>query len=129
MSYSFKIKENLNHAKKILILTLLAGKRKKYISALYRRLESMPILGPISRKVYERYKTQEGNYQLWIQNYDTLTDIDREVFRRAMEGFTTNPLIFVVMPAYNTPKQWLVKAIESENVQGGQKSPGDERPF
>ena len=100
-----------------LIRLLVSGNRKKYFSALYRRLESMPILGPISRKVYARYKTQEGNYQVWIQNYDTLTDKDREVFKKAMEGFALNPLISVVMPVYNTPKQWLVKAIESVRSQ------------
>ena len=27
-----------------------------------------------------------ANYPLWIQNYDTLTDADRVVFRKAMEG-------------------------------------------
>ncbi len=113
----FHLRDSLDRLGHSLIRLLVSGNRKKYFSALYRRLESMPILGPISRKVYARYKTQEGNYQLWIQNYDTLTDTDREVFRKAMEGFTTNPLISVVMPVYNTPKQWLVKAIESVRSQ------------
>lgn len=113
----FHLRDSLDRLGHSLIRLLVSGNRKKYFSALYRRLESMPILGSISRKVYARYKTQEGNYQLWIQNYDTLTDTDREVFRKAMEGFTTNPLISVVMPVYNTPKELLVEAIESVRNQ------------
>lgn len=113
----FHLRDSLDHLGHSLIRLLVSGNRKKYFSALYRRLESMPILGPISRKVYARYKTQEGNYQLWIQNYDTFTDKDREFFRKAMEGFTTNPLISVVMPVYNTPKEFLVEAIESVRSQ------------
>lgn len=113
----FHIRDSLKRLGNSLIRLLVSGNRKKYFSALYRRVESMPILGPVSRKVYARYKTLEGNYQLWIQNYDTLTDADREIFRKAMEGFASNPLISVVMPVYNTQKQWLVKAIESVRSQ------------
>ena len=113
----FHLRDSLDRLGHSLIRLLVSGNRKKYFSALYKQAESMPILGPIPRKVYERYRTQEGNYQLWIQNYDTLTDTDRKVFRKAMEGFSSNPLISIVMPVYNTPKQWLVKAIESVRRQ------------
>ena len=65
----------------------------------------------------EKRNQVKPDYSLWIQNYDTLNDTDREVFRKAMEGFTTNPLISVVMPVYNTPKELLVEAIESVRNQ------------
>ena len=60
---------------------------------------------------------QPNNYQLWIQKFDTLTDSDRAIFRKAMEKFSLKPLISVLMPVYNTPKKWLVNAIESVRNQ------------
>lgn len=114
---SLRIRDVINRLENNLVRLLVADDRKKYFSTLYRRLESMPILGYLARKSYARYKTQVDNYQLWIQNYDTLTDADRVIFRKAMEEFSLNPLISVVMPVYNTPKKWLIKAIESVRNQ------------
>lgn len=36
---------------------------------------------------------------------------------KAIEKFSLNPLISVILPVYNTPKEWLVKAIESVRNQ------------
>lgn len=114
---SFRIREGVNRLRNNLIRVMLAGNRKKYFSSLYRRLKSMPILGSVVRKAYARYKTPVNNYQVWINNYDSLTDSDRIIFRKAMAEFSHNPLISVVMPVYNTPGKWLVKAIESVRTQ------------
>ena len=109
----FHLRDSLNRLGHSLLRFLVSGNRKKYFSTLYRRLESMPILGSVLRKVYAFYKTQDGNYQAWIESYDTLTDTDRETFRKVMEGFASKPLISVIMPVYNTPEEFLVEAIES----------------
>ena len=96
---------------------LLAGNRKKNLAALYRQLQSLPILGFFLRKAYAQYKIQVDRYQSWIQQYDTLSNADRVIFQKALTSFPLTPLISVVMPVYNTPKQWLIKAIESVRNQ------------
>ncbi|MHB1934660.1 MAG: glycosyltransferase [Leptospirillum sp.] len=113
----FHIQDAFHRLGNNLIRILLAGNRKKYFVILYRRIESMPILGPVLRKMYARYKTRIDNYQVWIQNYDTLSDSDRDILNKAIKKFAHNPLISVILPVYNTPKEWLVKAIESVRNQ------------
>ena len=58
-----------------------------------------------------------NNYQGWIRQYDSLLDSDKVIFQKALTSFSLNPLISVVMPVYNTPTQWLIKAIESVRNQ------------
>ena len=113
----FHIQDAFHRLGNNLIRILLAGNRKKYFVILYRRIESMPILGPVSRRIYARYRTRIDNYQVWIQNYDTLSDSDRDILNKAIKKFAHNPLISVILPVYNTPKEWLVKAIESVRNQ------------
>jgi GT2 family glycosyltransferase len=113
----FHIQDAFHRLGSNLIKILLAGNRKKYFVILYIRIESMPILGPVSRKMYARYRARIDNYQVWIQNYDTLSDSDRDILNKAIEKFSLNPLISVILPVYNTPKEWLVKAIESVRNQ------------
>ena len=113
----FHIQDAFHRLGSNLIRILLAGNRKKYFVILYRRIESMPILGPVSRRIYARYRTRIDNYQVWIQNYDTLSDSDRDILNKAIKKFAHNPLISVILPVYNTPKEWLVKAIESVRNQ------------
>ena len=59
------------------------------------------------------------DYNTWVRRFDTLT-LDRAVSLRArIEALTDDqrPLISVLMPVFNTPEQWLVKAIESVRAQ------------
>lgn len=61
--------------------------------------------------------TARSRYGEWIRQFDTLTDADRQVFRRACSALTYQPLISVVMPTYNPDPAWLAQAIESVRSQ------------
>src|SRR5205814_1072047 len=53
------------------------------------------------------------NYQSWIEHYELPTRAQMlEVHRRA-RALPYQPLISVLLPTYNTPRRWLVAAIES----------------
>ena len=56
-------------------------------------------------------------YPQWIQNFDTLKDIDRIVMLRQVERFAHRPLVSIVMPVYNPNSAWFVEAIESVRTQ------------
>lgn len=68
---------------------------------------------------YIQYGKAEGrallrkDYAAWIDDYDRLSDDDREVFRRAIENFKQMPLISILMPVYNTNRNYLERAINS----------------
>lgn len=59
------------------------------------------------------------NYREWVQSFDTLKLADTINYRARIEGMmeTERPLISIVMPVYNTPEPWLIKAIESVRDQ------------
>lgn len=63
-----------------------------------------------------QYLTTE-QYVLWIEQYDSLTDADREAIRAQIETFAYRPLISVVMPAYDTDPKFLREAIASVRGQ------------
>ena len=54
-----------------------------------------------------------NNYAEWLERYDTLTDKDRTQIRTHLSSLSYKPLFSVVMPTYNTPRQWLSAAIDS----------------
>ena len=58
-----------------------------------------------------------SNYQEWVRRFDTLTESDRKAMRTKTDEFELKPLISVLMPTYNTPEQWLRKAIDSVRAQ------------
>lgn len=60
---------------------------------------------------------ERNNYPLWVKQYDTLTDHDREIMKTLLKGFRETPLISVVMPVYNPNVSWLIEAIESVQKQ------------
>lgn len=100
----------------------MKGDLKQAAVFLYNHLASIRILGPFFRKLFIFYKTHASsypleNYQKWITKHDYLTDTDRIVFQDILKGFSNRPLISVVMPVYNTPWPWLIKAIESVRNQ------------
>ena len=56
-------------------------------------------------------------YTAWIQNYDTLTPEAEKRIQGRLEGLNQFPLISVLMPVYNAPERWLIRAIESVRKQ------------
>ena len=55
----------------------------------------------------------QSTYDTWVEAYDTLTDHDRRAIRAHIEQMARKPLISVIMPVYNTPAQWLSRALDS----------------
>jgi O-antigen biosynthesis protein len=76
---------------------------------------------------YLRYGRAEGrilirkDYAAWIDDYDTLSETDRMVFRRAIGRLESCPLISILLPVYNTPRAHLESAIRSVIDQSYQK--------
>jgi glycosyltransferase involved in cell wall biosynthesis/LmbE family N-acetylglucosaminyl deacetylase len=57
------------------------------------------------------------DYTAWIERYDTLDDIQRKRIEKNSQNFSWKPLISVVMPTYNSPLNYLEKAIISVQNQ------------
>lgn len=58
-----------------------------------------------------------NDYTQWVLKYDTLSDLDKTQILKSVENLPYRPLISILMPTYNTPEQWLRKAIESVTSQ------------
>ena len=57
------------------------------------------------------------DYQAWIAEHDTLSDVDRALIRKHIGSFATRPKFSVLMPVYNTPERYLLEAIDSVRRQ------------
>ncbi len=57
------------------------------------------------------------DYTAWIARYDSFSYDDRRRLREKSRALPHRPLISVVMPVYDTPEQWLTKAIDSVRRQ------------
>jgi GT2 family glycosyltransferase len=57
------------------------------------------------------------NYDLWLRAYDTLTPAAAARIRENLQRLKRQPFISVLMPVYNTPEKWLLRAIESVRSQ------------
>ncbi len=59
------------------------------------------------------------DYATWVKRFDTPTLEQQIILRAELEALPPEqrPLISVLMPVYNPPEQWLVKAIESVRAQ------------
>ncbi len=59
------------------------------------------------------------DYRAWVQRYDVLKLADVINHRARVEGMadTARPLISVIMPVYNTPRPWLIRALDSVRDQ------------
>lgn len=53
------------------------------------------------------------DYAHWVKKFDTITENNLIAFRKDLDGLHYKPLISVIIPAYNTPENWLKKAIDS----------------
>ncbi len=56
-------------------------------------------------------------YERWIALYDTLDAADRQAIRSHIASFASRPAFAILMPTYNTPVEWLRRAIESVRRQ------------
>ncbi|MFL2938745.1 MAG: glycosyltransferase, partial [Opitutales bacterium] len=56
---------------------------------------------------------ETADYQEWIRLCDTITEGDILSFRKEADELQVKPLISVVMPVFDPPKKFLIKAIES----------------
>lgn len=59
------------------------------------------------------------DYRAWVQRYDTLSLADAINYRARIEALApiNRPLISIIMPVYDPPETWLVRAIESVRDQ------------
>ena len=62
-------------------------------------------------------KYDKGEYQAWVELYDTLTDSDLARLRVLGEDLPSKPSISVVMPVYNPRPKYLRKALDSVLAQ------------
>ncbi len=53
------------------------------------------------------------SYETWVAMYDTLHQEDRAAIRADTDALRYKPLLSVVMPVYNTPREFLRQAIDS----------------
>ncbi len=61
------------------------------------------------------------NYEKWAVAFDRHTEESLKNLAVIEHEFHVRPTISVVMPVYNTPEKWLVKAVESVRAQVYQK--------
>jgi GT2 family glycosyltransferase len=57
------------------------------------------------------------SYTEWVQRYDTLSDDDRQMIAERIQHLPYQPLISVLVPAYETPPHLLERCIESVRKQ------------
>ena len=62
-------------------------------------------------------KEPSHDYAAWVARHDSFSSEDRRRLREQARALPARPLISVVMPVYNTPSEWLVKAIDSVRRQ------------
>ena len=53
----------------------------------------------------------------WYKNYKNITNVDRYLVQEEIKKFTYTPKISLIMPVYNTKKEWFIKSIESIQQQ------------
>jgi GT2 family glycosyltransferase len=99
-----------------------------YQTRIYRytnRIRSSYFRSRTSKVVPEAFESEipsapaeiDPSYALWIETYDTVDDAARERLRQQVAGLTDPPLISVIVPIYNTPRQFLREAIGSIRSQ------------
>ena len=58
-------------------------------------------------------ESDKTSYQTWIEQYDTLTDEDRECIQRRIEQLEFRPRISVLVPVYDPPIELLRRTLDS----------------
>jgi len=62
-------------------------------------------------------KNIADEYIRWVREYDTLTPALTAGLRAQVQALRRRPLISVLMPVYNTPEKFLLRAIDSVRAQ------------
>lgn len=77
------------------------------------------IAAPTARVNADIPEELRRDYATWVRRFGTLTLEQTIAWRARIEALPVNqrPLISVIMPVFNAPEQWLVKAIESVRGQ------------
>lgn len=58
-----------------------------------------------------------GTYAHWVEQHDTLASATLDRLRARVPLLSVRPVFSVLMPVFNTPERWLVRAIESVRAQ------------
>lgn len=73
-----------------------------------------PRLLAVLRRAASRHVNQIAqHYSQWVEDFDTLSTVDREEIVAHIAGFQTTPLISVIVPVYETPEPILRATIDS----------------
>jgi GT2 family glycosyltransferase/glycosyltransferase involved in cell wall biosynthesis len=74
---------------------------------------------PTARVLADIPEVERRDYATWVRRFDTPTLAETISWRARIEALAAaeRPLVSVLMPVYNTPETWLVKAIESVRAQ------------
>jgi glycosyltransferase involved in cell wall biosynthesis len=71
------------------------------------------IAGIKARWMILRPSKKSNDYALWIKNYDTLTDANRDAIKTRISNWEYKPKISIVMPVYDPELKMLDEAIQS----------------
>lgn len=69
------------------------------------------------KRTHEAPPPPPDSYGAWVAAYDTLSPESADRIREKLKQLRRRPLISVLMPTYDTPERWLVRAIESVRRQ------------
>ncbi|MEO6340633.1 MAG: glycosyltransferase [Caulobacteraceae bacterium] len=75
----------------------------------------LPVLKPWANRAIAGARRRE--YAAWLRAYGDMTDASRAEARATIAAMASAPLISVIVPVYETPRQWLDAAIQSVRGQ------------
>lgn len=84
--------------------------KNRFITPAYQLIRPVPEEVPAQ-------PASTDEYRKWVDEYDKLTDSDRQAIRARIETLEYQPLISVIMPVYDVDEKWLRAAIESVRRQ------------
>ena len=90
---------------------------EKMLSHFRERWNRKPVSLKPKYPAKEEQVGETADYQEWIRLCDTITKGDILAFRAEADKLQNTPLISVIMPVFDPPKKFLVKAIESVLTQ------------
>ena len=90
---------------------------EKMLSHFRQRWNRKPVSLKPKYPAKEEQVGETADYQEWIRLCDTITEGDILAFRAEADKLQNKPLISVIMPVFDPPKKFLVKAIESVLTQ------------
>ena len=91
----------------------IALRAKRRVEQQLGRPEPVQPVEAHSRVPGAEYTLSDNRYPQWIALYDTLDADARAALTSDVEALKDSPLISIVFPVYNTPEEYLRRAIES----------------